>query len=68
MLKDQHPRNARTVEVLKALIRKNGVPRSIYIDDGFTYVSDMLENSSRKSANMYSKKSGSASGTLISRS
>lgn len=48
---------------LKELVLKNGVPLNVCDDDSDAYMLLAEENSSKKSENMYVKKSESESGT-----
>lgn len=45
-------KRAQTVEVLKRLVRKNGIPKILLIDNGRIYVPAKSENSPKKSANI----------------
>lgn len=45
-------KNIRTIEAVKKLTRENGIPKEIYIDNGYTYVSVNSEDSPKKSENM----------------
>ncbi|VYU48247.1 Uncharacterised protein [uncultured Clostridium sp.] len=48
----QNTKNIRTIEAVKKLTRENGMPKEIYIDNGYTYVPVDSENSPKKSENM----------------
>ena len=45
-------KRTQSVEVLKRLVRKNGVPKILLIDNGHIYVPAKSENSLKKSANI----------------
>ena len=48
----QNSQNIRTIETVKNLTRKNGTPKGLYIDNGYTYVPVNSENSPKKLENM----------------
>ena len=48
----QNSQNIRTIETVKNLIRKNGISKGLYIDNGYTYVPVNSENYPKKLENM----------------